>query len=66
MRTDNWAMVHSLLSGTINVGLLHPLEVIEVVETAHHERAAVSKREAGDLEGICERADELQATVDDL
>ncbi|MFD1564589.1 cryptochrome/photolyase family protein [Haloarchaeobius amylolyticus] len=42
MRTDDWAMAHSLLSAVINIGLLHPLEVIEAVETAYHDRDAVS------------------------
>jgi len=41
MRSDDWAMAHALLSGAINIGLLHPLEVIEVIEDAYHSREAV-------------------------
>ncbi|WP_459821954.1 cryptochrome/photolyase family protein [Halorubrum luteum] len=41
MRDDDWAMAHALLSAAVNVGLLHPVEVIETVETAYHQRDAV-------------------------
>ena len=41
IRNDDWAMAHALLSGAINVGLLHPVEVIEAIETAYYEREAV-------------------------
>lgn len=41
MRSDDWAMAHALLSGALNVGLLHPMEVIEAVEDGYHERANV-------------------------
>jgi len=40
MTTDNWALNHSLLSPYINVGLLHPSEVVE---------AAVKKFEDGSI-----------------
>ena len=40
MTTDNWALHHSLLSPYINIGLLHPSEVIE---------AAVKKFEEGSI-----------------
>ena len=40
MTTDNWALNHSLLSPYINVGLLHPSEVVD---------AAVKKFEEGDI-----------------
>ena len=35
MRTDDWAMAHALLGSSINVGLLHPVEVIEAMEEAY-------------------------------
>jgi deoxyribodipyrimidine photolyase-related protein len=35
MRGDDWAMSHALLGSAINLGLLHPTEVIERVETAY-------------------------------
>jgi len=38
MRTDEWAMSHALLSAAMNVGLLHPLETLEAVEEAYHDR----------------------------
>jgi deoxyribodipyrimidine photolyase-related protein len=38
MRADDWAMSHALLGSSINVGLLHPVEAIEAIETAHEER----------------------------
>ncbi len=41
MCRDEWAMSHSLLSPAINLGLLHPVEVIERVERAVHDRTDV-------------------------
>ncbi|WP_267163922.1 cryptochrome/photolyase family protein [Halovenus salina] len=41
MRTDDWAMAHALLGSSVNIGLLHPLEVIEAVEDAYHRREDV-------------------------
>jgi deoxyribodipyrimidine photolyase-related protein len=41
MRSDDWAMAHALLSGVVNVGLLHPLAVIEAVVDAYHQRDEV-------------------------
>jgi deoxyribodipyrimidine photolyase-related protein len=41
MRRDDPAMAHALLSGAVNVGLLHPVEVVEAVEDAFHERDEV-------------------------
>ncbi|MFB6093700.1 MAG: cryptochrome/photolyase family protein [Halanaeroarchaeum sp.] len=41
MRADDWALSHTLLSGAINRGLLHPLEVIDAIEDAYHEREDV-------------------------
>ncbi len=38
MVSEEWAMAHALLSGALNVGLLHPMEVIEAVETAYEHR----------------------------
>jgi deoxyribodipyrimidine photolyase-related protein len=39
MRAEDWAMSHALLSSSINLGLLHPVEVIETVERAHEREA---------------------------
>ena len=46
MRSDDWAMAHALLSAAINLGLLHPMEVIEAIETAYHENDAVGLNSA--------------------
>ncbi|MFB6127068.1 MAG: cryptochrome/photolyase family protein [Halolamina sp.] len=35
MLTDEWALSHSLLSTSINLGLLRPMEVVERVEAAY-------------------------------
>jgi deoxyribodipyrimidine photolyase-related protein len=41
MREADWAMSHALLSGAVNIGLLHPLEVIGAIERAYDERQEV-------------------------
>ncbi|MEF8775018.1 MAG: cryptochrome/photolyase family protein [Haloarculaceae archaeon] len=41
MREDDWAMAHALLSGALNVGLLHPMEVIEAVAYGYENRDEV-------------------------
>jgi len=46
MRADDPAMAHALVSGAVNLGLLHPLEVVEGVERAYEERADVPLRSA--------------------
>jgi len=38
MRADDWAMAHSLLGSSINLGLLHPVEVIEAITDAYDSR----------------------------
>ncbi len=38
MVDDEWALNHGLLSAALNVGLLHPREVVETVLDAHAER----------------------------
>jgi deoxyribodipyrimidine photolyase-related protein len=38
MRGDDWAMAHALLSPAINLGLLHPMEVVEAIENAFQNR----------------------------
>ena len=35
MRSDDWAMAHALLGSSINLGLLHPVEVIESITDAY-------------------------------
>ncbi len=35
MLTGDWAMAHSLLSVPLNLGLLHPLDVVRAAEAAH-------------------------------
>ena len=46
MRTDDWAMSHALLGSSINVGLLHPVEVIEAMEEASRTDDAVALNSA--------------------
>ena len=41
MRSDDWAMAHALLGSTINLGLLHPWEVVQRIEQAYDEREDV-------------------------
>jgi deoxyribodipyrimidine photolyase-related protein len=41
MRGEDWAMAHALLGAAINLGLLHPMEVIERTAQAYHERDEV-------------------------
>jgi len=40
MRSDDWAMAHALLGSSINLGLLHPLEVVEAAEAAYRDGEA--------------------------
>jgi len=46
MRTDDWAMTHALLGSSINLGLLHPAEVIEAIAGAYQEEEAVALNSA--------------------
>jgi len=46
MRADDWAMAHALLGSSINVGLLHPMEVVEAIEAAYNAEAAVALNSA--------------------
>jgi deoxyribodipyrimidine photolyase-related protein len=41
MRGDDWAMAHALLGSSINLGLVHPVEVVEAIEEAYREREDV-------------------------
>jgi len=41
MRSADWAMAHSLLSAAVNIGLLHPMEVIEAIADAYRNREEV-------------------------
>jgi deoxyribodipyrimidine photolyase-related protein len=38
MRSDDWAMAHALLGSSINLGLLHPWDVVQQIEQAYYER----------------------------
>jgi Uncharacterized protein related to deoxyribodipyrimidine photolyase len=38
MRSDDWAMAHALLGSSVNLGLLHPWEVVQQIEQAYDER----------------------------
>jgi deoxyribodipyrimidine photolyase-related protein len=38
MRSDDWAVSHALLGAAINLGLLHPVEVIADIEAAYEAR----------------------------
>ncbi|MDN4015341.1 cryptochrome/photolyase family protein, partial [Chryseobacterium gambrini] len=40
MVDDEWALCHSLLSASLNLGLLHPREAIDAVVTAYEARDA--------------------------
>ena len=46
MRADDWAMAHALLGSSINVGLLHPMEVVEAMEEAYHDDDTVALNSA--------------------
>jgi deoxyribodipyrimidine photolyase-related protein len=41
IRCGDWAMAHALLSPALNLGLLHPVEVVEAIEDAYTDRSAV-------------------------
>ncbi|PSQ19103.1 cryptochrome/photolyase family protein [Halobacteriales archaeon QS_8_69_26] len=49
MVRGEWAMAHALLSPAINLGLLHPREVVEAVESAYHDRSDVPLNSAEGL-----------------
>ena len=38
MMRDEWRLAHSVLSSSLNLGLLHPSEVVEAAENAYHSR----------------------------
>ncbi len=40
MLSEEWALAHSLLSTSLNLGLLHPVEVIERAIEAYHDESA--------------------------
>lgn len=42
MWAEDWAMAHALVSGAINLGLLHPVAVIESAEAAYEKREDIS------------------------
>ncbi len=41
MRSNDWAMAHALLGSSINLGLLHPWEVVQEIERAYEENKAI-------------------------
>jgi len=38
MRSDDWAMAHALLGAAVNLGLLHPVAVVDEIEAAYESR----------------------------
>ena len=40
MLADEWKLAHSTLSAALNIGLLHPLEVVELAEAAYRQGRA--------------------------
>jgi len=40
MLTGEWKLAHSVLSSSMNLGLLHPSEVVEAAQAAHHDGTA--------------------------
>ncbi len=40
MLAAEWKLAHSVLSSSMNTGLLHPTEVVETAESAHRRGAA--------------------------
>jgi len=46
MRAEDWAMAHSLLSPNINLGHLHPWEVVTAIEEAYENDDAVALNSA--------------------
>lgn len=38
MRSDDWAMAHTLLGSSINLGFLHPWDVVQKIEQAYYDR----------------------------
>jgi deoxyribodipyrimidine photolyase-related protein len=42
MREDDWAMSHSLLGSSINIGLIHPMEVIRRIEEKYYESSNIA------------------------
>lgn len=46
MSQDEWSIFHSRLSFSMNTKMLHPMEVIRAVESAHQERTDISISQA--------------------
>jgi deoxyribodipyrimidine photolyase-related protein len=46
IRSDDWAMAHALLSPALNLGLLHPVEIVRAVEAAYANRSEVELQSA--------------------
>ena len=52
MTTQNWALHHSLLSPYINVGLLHPGEVVRAAEQAYYDGKTTIESAEGLLQAL--------------
>jgi deoxyribodipyrimidine photolyase-related protein len=52
MRSEEWAMSHALVGAAINLGLLHPVEVIQQIETAHEQDGVAINSVEGSIRQI--------------
>ena len=52
MRGDDWAMSHALLGSSINIGLLHPVEVVSEIEKAYRNRGLALNSVEGSIRQI--------------
>jgi deoxyribodipyrimidine photolyase-related protein len=52
MRADDWAMAHALLSPNINLGHLHPWEVVTAIEEAYEEESVALNSAEGAIRQV--------------